>query len=112
MDSNIALEFKEVLKEVKIGKSLTESLQDAKKRIPSKNVNNIILNLIESYTYGTNIIDTLENQIEYLTDKRILDLKGKINKIPTKISIVSVLFFIPLIMLLVLGPIVLKYFLG
>ena len=87
-------------------------MQDAKKRIPSKNVNNIILNLIESYTYGTNIIDTLENQIEYLTDKRILDLKGKINKIPTKISIVSVLFFIPLIMLLVLGPIVLKYFLG
>ena len=112
VDSNIALEFKEVLKEVKIGKSLSESLQDAKKRIPSKNVNNIILNLIESYTYGTNIIDTLENQIEYLTDKRILDLKGKINKIPTKISIVSVLFFIPLIMLLVLGPIVLKYFLG
>lgn len=110
IDSEISLEFKEVLKEVKIGKSMTEALNDAKKRIPSKNVNNILLNLTESYTYGTSITDTLENQIEYLTDKRILDIKGKINKIPTQISIISVLFFIPLIMLLILGPIILEYF--
>ncbi len=112
IDSEISLEFKEVLKEVKIGKSMTEALNDAKKRIPSKNVNNILLNLTESYTYGTSVTDTLENQIEYLTDKRILDIKGKINKIPTQISIISVLFFIPLIMLLILGPIILEYFMG
>lgn len=109
IDSEISTEFKEVLKEVKIGKSMTEALNDTKKRIPSKNVNNILLNLTESYTYGTSITDTLENQIEYLTDKRILDIKGKINKISTQISIISVLFFIPLIMLLILGPILLKF---
>lgn len=112
IDSEMASEFKEVLKEVEIGKSLTEALNAAKERIPSKNVNNILLNLIESYTYGTNVIDTLNNQIEYLTDKRILNIKGKINKIPTQISIISVLFFIPLIMLLILGPILLEYFIS
>ncbi len=110
IDSEISSEFKEVLKEVRIGKSLNEAINDAKERIPSKNVNNILLNLTESYTYGTNVIDTLNNQIEYLTDKRLLDIKGKINKIPTQISIISVLFFVPLIMLLILGPILLNYF--
>lgn len=110
IESDLSDEFRQVLKEVKIGKSLTEALTDAKERIPSKSVNNILLNIIESYVYGTSIGDALENQIEYLTDKRILDIKEQINKMPTKISILSVLFFIPLIMLLIIGPIILNYF--
>lgn len=110
IDSDLSSEFKEVLKEVKIGKSLTEALTDAKTRIPSKSVNNVLLNIIESNVYGTSIIDALHNQIEYLTDKRILDIKAQINKMPTKISIVSVIFFIPLILLLIMGPLAISYF--
>lgn len=110
IDSDLSSEFKEVLKEVKLGKSLTEALNDLKVRIPSKSVNNVLLNIIESNTYGNNIVDSLNNQIDYLTDKRILDIKGQINKLPTKISIVSVLLFIPLIMLLILGPVLINYF--
>lgn len=110
IDSDLSSEFKEVLKEVKVGKSLTEALTDAKERIPSKSVNNILLNIIESYEYGTSINDALENQIEYLTEKRVLSIKEQINKMPTKISIISVVFFIPLILLLIIGPIALNYF--
>ncbi|MBE6148670.1 MAG: type II secretion system F family protein [Firmicutes bacterium] len=110
IDSDLSLEFKVALKEVKLGKSLTEALEDLKKRIPSKTVNNVLLNVIESNVYGNSIVDSLNNQIEYLTDKRILEIKGKINKMPTKISVVSVLLFIPLIMLLILGPVLINYF--
>ena len=110
IDSDLSTEFKVALKEIKLGKSLTEALEDLKKRIPSKSVNNVLLSLIESNVYGNSIVDSLNNQIEYLTDKRILEIKGKINKMPTKISVVSVFLFIPLIMLLILGPVLISYF--
>ncbi len=112
IDSDLSNEFKYVLNEVKLGKSLTESLNDCKNRIPSKSVRDVLLNIIESNTYGNNIVDSLNNQIDYLMDRRILDIKGQINKIPTKISIISVLFFIPLVMLLILGPVIINYIFG
>ena len=111
IDSELSMEIKELLKEVKLGKTLTEALEDLRMKMPSKTVNNVILNLIETSEYGNSIIDALNNQIEYITDKRILEIKGQINKMPTKISIVSVLIFIPLILLLILGPVVINYFL-
>lgn len=46
----------------------------------------------------------MNNQINFLRDKQILEIKGEINKIPNKISILSVIFVVPLILLLVLGP--------
>ena len=112
IDSELSKEFKYVLNEVKLGKSLSESLNDCKNRIPSKSVRDVLLNIIESNTYGNNIVDSLNSQIDYLMDRRILDIKGQINKIPTKISIISVLFFIPLIMLLVLAPVLINYLMG
>ena len=109
IDSELSREFKYALNEIKLGKSLSESLNDLKLRIPSKNVKVVLLNIIESNTYGNNIVDSLKNQIDYLMDRRILEIKGQINKIPMKISVVSVFFFIPIILLLVLGPVIINY---
>ena len=109
IDSEMSYEIREMLKEMKLGKSLTEALEDLRLRMPSKTVNNVILNLIETSEYGNSIIDALNNQIEYITDKRILAIKGQINKMPTKISVISVLIFIPLVLLLILGPILINY---
>ena len=110
IDSDFSSEVKQSLNEVKLGKSLTEALQDLHNRIPSKAIKNVILNLIEANLYGNSIGDALQNQIDYITDKRILDIKAQINKIPTKISIISVLFFVPLILMLILAPILIQYF--
>ena len=110
IDSELSKEVKDVLKNMKIGKSLDEVLNDLKDRIPSKSVGNVILNIIEANHYGNPIVDSLNNQVSYLTDKRILDIKAKINKMPTKISIISVVLFIPLVMLLILGPVIINYF--
>ena len=71
-------------------------------------VNNIILNLIESNIYGSNIVESLSNQLSYLSDKILLDTKAKINKMPIKISLVSVFIFIPLILLIILPPLVIN----
>lgn len=112
IDSDLALEFREVIREITYGKSLEEALDSLKTRIPSDAINIIILNIKESNLFGNSIIDTLYNQIDYIREKIMLETRASISKLPLKISIVSVLFFVPLLLLIILGPVLLKYFLG
>ena len=109
IDSDLSREFLMVMEEVSFGKSLSESLDKMKYRIPSDIINNIILNIRESIMFGNNIVETLNNQIDYLRDKKILETKALISKIPLKISVISVVFFIPLLLLLILGPVLIDY---
>ena len=112
IDSEISSEFKETLKHVNFGKSLTESLTLMQTRIPSLAVNNIILNMQQSNLFGNSIIDTMHNQLDYIKEKQINDIKAEINKIPNKISIFSVIFFIPLLLLIILGPVLIEFLMG
>lgn len=106
VDSELSREFKRALFEMKFGKTLIEALEDMKKKIPSETVNNILLNITQTNVFGNSILDTMNNQISFLREKQILEIKGEMNKIPNKVSILSVLFVVPLILLLVLGPFV------
>lgn len=108
VDSELSREFKKALFEMKFGKTLLEALEDMKKRIPSETINNILLNITQTNVFGNSILETMNNQISFLRDKQILEIKGEINKIPNKISILSVIFVVPLILLLVLGPFVIN----
>lgn len=104
VNSELSNEFKKSLTEVKFGKSLIEALEDLKLRIPSETINNIILNITQTSVFGNSIILTMNNQVDYLREKQILEVKSEINKIPNKVSIVSVMFIVPLILLIILGP--------
>ncbi len=108
IQSELSLEFEEALKEVHLGKSLNESLEAMKKRIPSEVINNTILNMIQANTYGTNITIFMDNQIEFLRNKQLLDVKAEIAKLPTKVSVISVLFFVPIMLLIILAPVLIK----
>lgn len=112
IDSELSHAFSNALEEMKYGKNLDTVLENLTKTIPSDTINNIILNIRESNIFGNNIVETLYNQIDYLRGKQTFMIKEKINKIPVKISVISVIFYIPLIMLLILGPVVIKYILG
>lgn len=109
LEGILVLEFREVLREVKFGKSLTEALEDMQENIPSDTINNIILSLTQANLYGSSIIKSLNNQIDYLREKRKLEVKAEISKVPIKISIISVFFFVPLILLIILAPVLLGY---
>ena len=70
----LSAEFKEAIREVSFGKSLNESLNDMQYRIPSETVNNIILSLTQANLYGNSIIENLYGQIDYLREKRKLEI--------------------------------------
>lgn len=104
IDSELSKEFKQTLYEIKFGKDISTAFSDMRLRIPSDIINNIILNIVESNKFGNGVISTMYDQIEYLREKRVLNIREKINKIPNKVSIISVLFIVPLILILILGP--------
>ena len=109
VDGVLSNEFKESIREVSFGKSLSEALNDMQERIPSDTINNVILSLTQSNLYGNGIIENLYNQIDYLREKRKMEVKGRIAKVPVLISVISVLFFVPLLLIIILGPVILEY---
>lgn len=108
VDGALSDEFKKSLSEISFGKSLAECLGNMKYNIPSETINNIIISITQSNLFGSGIINTLYNQIDYLREKKILEVKAQISKVPTKISIISVLFFVPLVLMIILSPIILQ----
>ncbi len=109
IDSELSIEVRKALDDMKYGKTLNEALEDLKKRIPSDTINNIILNAQQSNIFGNSIIETMYNQIDYIRDKKIMETKAKISKIPIKVSVISVIFFIPLMLLMILAPVLIDY---
>ncbi len=109
VEGELSREFNQVLVDVSLGKSLNEALDALRKRIPSDTINNVILNIKESNIFGNSIIETLYNQIDYIREKRILRAKAQISKIPVKVSVISVIFYIPLLLLLLLAPMIIKF---
>ena len=109
VDSELSLEFKKALDDMKFGKSLIETLTDFKKNISSDIIGNIILNIIQTNRFGNSILDTLYNEVDFLRQKELLTVKEQINKIPNKVSIISVLFIVPLILILILGPYLIEF---
>ena len=109
INSELSDEFKRMMTDINYGKSFTEAINALKLRIPSDTINNILLNIRESNMFGNNIVGTLNNQLDYLRESKILETKAYISKIPLKISVISVIFFIPLLLLLILGPVLINY---
>ena len=110
VDNTLSNEFKEVLEETKYGRTLHEALIDFKDRIPSSYIRNIIVNLTSTYISGKDMVYYLEKDMNLLSNKRVYDIKAYINKLPIKISVISVLILIPLMLLLILAPVMLDYF--
>jgi len=112
IDSELAQEFNKALQEMKLGKSFPEALSSMKERIPSDTINNAILNIVQASIFGNNIEESLNNQLDFLREKRLLEVKSEIGKLPTKISVISVLFFIPIILLVILAPVLVEFLVG
>jgi len=110
VDNELSNEFKTVVDETKYGKSLHEALLDFRDKISSDSIKDIITDLTESYVSGRDMVSYLEKDISLLNNKRIYDIKAYINKLPIKISIISVFILIPLMLLLILSPVILEYF--
>lgn len=101
VDNSLSREFERVIRDVKIGKSLDESLSLMKDRIPSTYIVNIIVNLIEANRMGNSVSDSMEDQLDYIENKR----KNKIIKyhklMPLKVGLTSIVFVFMVLLFLI-----------
>lgn len=109
IDNELSLEFRKALSEMKVGHSFAECMNHLKARIPSETINNAILNIVQASVFGNDINESLNNQLDFLREKRLLEVKSEIGKLPTKISIISVVFFIPIILFVILAPVFIDF---
>ena len=102
VDNDLSLEFKNVLDDVALGKSLDETLLNMNKRIPSILVNNIITDLTESNRLGNNISDSINLQLDLINEKRKKNYLTDLRSIPFRIALVFCVFVLGLLGLFIL----------
>lgn len=92
INNDLSKEFSQVINDTKVGLTLEESLNNLSERIPSIFLQNIILNLKESNKNGTNVINSIERQLEAMEQHYEEIVVGKNKSIPIIMCLNTILF--------------------
>lgn len=103
VDNSLSNEFKRVLYNEKIGKSLDESLMLLKSRIPSEFITNIIVSIIEANRLGNNINDSVNIQLSYIEERKNHKMMNSYKIVPLKMALLSLLFIFGVLLLLLIS---------
>ena len=100
----LADEFDMVAQEVKAGKERISVLKDMAERVGVADVASFVTTLIQSATFGTSIADALRVYSADMRDKRIMRAEEKANMLPTKLTLGTMLFTVPPLLVILIGP--------
>lgn len=97
-------EFEIVAYEMKAGKDKTRVLRDMGERVGIQDVSSFVTTLIQSATFGTSVAEALRVYAAEMRDKRVMRAEEKANKLPTKITLGTMLFCLPPLLIILIGP--------
>jgi tight adherence protein C len=100
----LADEFDMVAQEVKAGKERVSVLKDMAERVGVPDVASFVTTLVQSATFGTSIADALRVYSADMRDKRIMRAEEKANMLPTKLTLGTMLFTVPPLLVILIGP--------
>ena len=100
----LADEFDMVANEVKAGKERAQVLKDMSERVGISDVSSFVTTLVQSATYGTSIADALRVYSAEMRDKRVMRAEEKANTLPTKLTLGTMLFTLPPLLIILIGP--------
>ena len=100
----LADEFDMVAQEVKAGKERISVLKDMAERVGVPDVASFVTTLIQSSTFGTSIADALRVYSADMRDKRIMRAEEKANMLPTKLTLGTMMFTVPPLLVILIGP--------
>lgn len=107
-NTDIIVEFKTFLSEIKVGKSLEEALADMAERVRVLSFFSFVSSLIQAQRLGAEIGPTLRAQAEQMRYQRMIQAEERVNKLPVKLLVPLVFFIFPSISVLLIGPAVLQ----
>lgn len=97
-------EFQIIAFEMKAGKDKTRVLRDMGERVGLQDVNSFVTTLIQSATFGTSIAEALRIYADEMRDKRVMRAEEKANKLPTKLTLGTMMFCLPPLLIILIGP--------
>jgi tight adherence protein C len=100
----LADEFDLVAQEVKAGKERTSVLKDMAERVGVPDVASFVTTIVQSATFGTSVADALRVYSADMRDKRIMRAEEKANMLPTKLTLGTMMFTVPPLLVILIGP--------
>lgn len=100
----LAEEFDMVAQEVKAGKERVVVLRDMSDRVGIPDVSSFVTTLVQSATFGTSISEALRVYSAEMRDKRVMRAEEKANTLPTKLTLGTMMFTVPPLLIILIGP--------
>lgn len=97
-------EFETVAQEVKAGKERIKVLKDMAERVGIADISSFCTTLVQSASFGTSMSDALRVYSAEMRDKRIMRAEELANKLPTKLTLGTMLFTLPPLLIILIGP--------
>lgn len=100
----LADEFQIVSAEMRAGKDRASVLRDFAKRAGVNDVSSFVTVLVQSASFGTSVAEALRVYAAEMRDKRLMRAEEKANVLPTKLTLCTMFFTVPPLMLILIGP--------
>jgi tight adherence protein C len=100
----LADEFDLVSQEMKAGKDRVSVLRDMSERVGVQDVASFVTVLIQSASFGTSVSDALRVFSAEMRDKRVMRAEEKANKLPTKMTLATMMLTLPPLLIILIGP--------
>jgi len=101
---DLADEFQIVAHEMKAGKDRVHVLRDMGERAGAQDISAFVTVLIQSASFGTSIAEALRVYAGEMRDKRVMRAEEKANVLPTKLTLGTMMFTLPPLMIILIGP--------
>ncbi|WP_299283546.1 type II secretion system F family protein [uncultured Tateyamaria sp.] len=100
----LAQEFQIVSYEMKAGKDKVTVLNDMGERCGVQDVASFVTVLVQSASFGTSIADALRVYAGEMRDKRVMRAEEAANKLPTKMTLATMMLTVPPLLIILVGP--------
>ncbi|MCW1951217.1 MAG: type II secretion system F family protein [Octadecabacter sp.] len=100
----LAEEYEMVSNEMKAGKDKTQVLRDFSERTGVADIASFVTVLIQSTQFGTSIAEALRVFSAEMRDKRVMRAEEKANTLPTKMTLATMMFTVPPLLIILIGP--------
>ena len=97
-------EFEIVSQEVRAGKERVMVMRDMSERVGLPDITSFVTTMIQSATFGTSIAEALRVYSAEMRDKRVMRAEEKANTLPTKLTLGTMMFTVPPLMIILIGP--------
>ncbi len=100
----LAEEFQIVSYEMKAGKDKSAVLGDMSERCGVQDISSFVTVLVQSTQFGTSIAEALRVYAGEMRDKRVMRAEEKANKLPTKMTLATMMLTVPPLLIILVGP--------